>query len=281
MKEFYTTTTEQQLRLIESIKDNYFYQTRGFCAFIRDNGLAINYESIRSYFDLLNKSEYAVKTIKIKRAAILSRVRLIFKDEPINDRIRLELSLKDINTGTTRAPKVNSNAVTSDRILSPIEYSNMLDGARSERQRLWMMTLWATGITISELTGINLSDCNIQKETVKIRISGRSQKERFVFLPTDLYERIRSEFKGSLLLFATGPDKKYSRNYITSQLSKLGDHLLEHHISAHSFRHSFGMIKIKETGKIQAVSQYLGHSSTALTLDFYCHEELSNAELFG
>jgi len=35
------------------------------------------------------------------------------------------------------------------------------------------------------------------------------------------------------------------------------------------------------TGKLQAVSQYLGHSSTAITADMYVHQSLDDGELLG
>ncbi len=52
--------------------------------------------------------------------------------------------------------------------------------------------------------------------------------------------------------------------------------MLNRDISAHKLRHSFATIKIAKTGKIKAVSEYLGHSSTSITLDMYVHEELYN-----
>ena len=73
-------TTEQQLRIIEGIRDNYTYQIKHFCAWIRSENLDINQESIRSYFIMLNESEYKANTVRIKRAAVLKRIRLLFKD---------------------------------------------------------------------------------------------------------------------------------------------------------------------------------------------------------
>ena len=274
-----TPTTELQLRIIEGIQDNYTYQIRHFCAFIRSEGLDVNYEAIRAYFETLNEGTYSANTVRIKRAAVLSRIRLLFRDQPTDERVKLELSLKDLNIGSTRSPKVNNNAITSDRIISPLEYERLLTGARSERQRLFMMTLWVSGMRISELTSITLSNCEQVGDRVKIRIMGKGKKERFIYLPTVLYERIQKEFDGSTLLFATKTGKEYSRSYISAQIAKLGKHILNRRISAHTFRHSFATRKIKETAKIQAVSQYLGHSSVAITLSLYCHESLSAEDL--
>ena len=68
-------------------------------------------------------------------------------------------------------------------------------------------------------------------------------------------------------------------SYVSNQIAKLGRHILGRRISAHTFWHSFATRKIKETAKIQAVSEYLGHSSVAITLSLYCHDELSEEDL--
>ncbi len=38
---------------------------------------------------------------------------------------------------------------------------------------------------------------------------------------------------------------------------------------------------IGKTGKLKAVSEYLGHFSTAITMDVYLHENLTSSDLFG
>ena len=271
--------TEQQLRRIESIDDNYAFHVRHFCTWMRSGSRDINFEAIRDYFAELNRSDYSAATVRVKRQAVLKRVRMLFKERPIAERVQLEEALKDLNIGETRAPKVATNAVGSDKLISPLEYERLLQGARSERQKCFMMFLWVTGCRISEMLGVKLDHCETQADRVHVRITGKGKKERYVWLPTVLYGRIRDCFEGSTWLFETGAGKPYSRSYVSNQIAKLGRHILDRRISAHTFRHSFATRKIKETAKIQAVSEYLGHSSVAITLSLYCHDELSAEDL--
>ncbi|MBA7525416.1 Tyrosine recombinase XerC [subsurface metagenome] len=271
--------TEHQLRIIESIEDNYSFHVRHFCSWVRTTGHQVNFEAIRDYFMELNAGDYAAATIRVKRQAVLKRVRGLFRDRTIEERVKLEEALKDLSTGATRAPKVNSNAIGADKIISPLEYERLLQGARSERQKMFMMFLWVTGCRVSEMLGVKVQHCEHQGDRVHIRIMGKGKKERYVWLPTILYQRIRECFDGRPWLFATGTGKAYSRSYVSNQIAKLGRHILSRRISAHTFRHSFATRKIKETGKIQAVSEYLGHSSVAITLSLYCHDELSAEDL--
>jgi integrase/recombinase XerD len=43
-------------------------------------------------------------------------------------------------------------------------------------------------------------------------------------------------------------------------------------------RHSFATLAIREGASIKAVSEYLGHSSTAITMDMYVHERLEKCQ---
>ena len=274
-----TSETEIQLRRIESVDDNYRFHIRNFVAWMRTGTREINFEAIRDYFAELNRGDYSAGTVRVKRQAVLKRIRLLFKDRPIEERVQLEEALKDLGTGDTRAPKVNSNAIGSDKIISALEYERLLQGARSDRQRMFMMFLWVTGCRISEMLGVKLTHCEIQGDRVHIRVLGKGKKERYVWIPVVLYRRIVSTFDGDTWLFETRNAKPYNRSYVSNQISKLGRHILDRRISAHTFRHSFATRKIKETGKIQAVSEYLGHSSVAITLNLYCHDELTGEDL--
>ncbi len=55
--------------------------------------------------------------------------------------------------------------------------------------------------------------------------------------------------------------------------------MLGKRFSAHTLRHSFATTALEKTRKIKALSVYLGHSSTSVTLDMYVHEEFSQEDL--
>ena len=50
-------------------------------------------------------------------------------------------------------------------------------------------------------------------------------------------------------------------------------------VSAHALRHSAATALLESTGKMQAVSEYLGHADPSTTLRFYAHQALSDQEL--
>jgi len=50
-------------------------------------------------------------------------------------------------------------------------------------------------------------------------------------------------------------------------------------VGAHALRHSAATALIAATGKVQAVSEYLGHADPSTTLRFYAHQALRDEEL--
>jgi integrase len=96
-----------------------------------------------------------------------------------------------------------------------------------------------------------------------------------------MYERIRAEFQGEEWLFETAGGKRYSRSYVSNQIAKLTQHVLGRKLSAHKLRHTFVTNKLKETGRVKAVSQYVGHSDVQITLRIYGHDTFSPADVLG
>jgi len=166
-------------------------------------------------------------------------------------------------------------------VISESEYHIVLQKARSTRQTCFVMFLWQTGCRVAELAGAKLCDCKVEAKTVDIRILGKGNKERHVYITKPLYDRIRETFRGEKYLIETSSGRKYDPDYISKQIKKLTKYAIGRALSAHNLRHSFATNMIERTNKIQAVSTYLGHASVSNTLNMYVHQELSAAELFG
>lgn len=274
-------SSRDMLALVATYQDAYTYQVRHFIKWARANGKTIDQEGITDYFRALNESGYTAATIRNKRSAVKRRVRQLFHDAPIDARLKIERVLNDLeHDADTKAPKVNTNEITPDRVLTLQDYRAILDACRSARQRAFIMFLYSTGCRVSEMTGIRLEQCDVMGATVKIRVMGKGKKERFVRIPSDLFNQVRGIFNGKTYLFETGPGRQYAREYVSSQIKKIGK-IIGREISAHSLRHSFATRKVQQfPGKLDAVSRYLGHSSPSITLAMYCHSSLTDAELY-
>jgi site-specific recombinase XerD len=273
--------TNRVLSLMEGVRDNYTFQIRDFVRFIRNNGFDVNIESIRAYFVRLNEENYTASTKRVKRQALKNRLKSMTIGAPVEDAMKIDRLLKQLDDDpATKAPKIQSHKIDRTRCLNGMEYKKLIQGARSDRQRRFVEFLYGTGARVSEMLGIKIRDIKSEGKMSRIRVMGKGKKERILIIPMVMLDRIRKTFQGGKYLFATSTGHPYNRSYVSNQIKKLGKHILHRNISAHTLRHSFATRMIQKTRKVQAVSQYLGHSSSSITLDMYVHEELSPGELF-
>ena len=272
------------LELLESVEDAYSYHVRDFTGWLTKRGETLTKQSVIDYFRHVNESEYTASTKRVKRQAVKKRLRQLASVEGLGSDLsrNLDQFLKDLDSeATTKAPKIANQHVGENKIIGRSDFHRLLSGARSNRQIAFLRFLWATGARVSEMCGVRLSHCSSDEAGVRIRINGKGDKERFVWIPSDLHLFIRETFEGETWLFETSTGKPYHRIYVSSQIEKLGRSILRRKISAHTFRHSFATHMIQDTKQHKAVSEYLGHASTAITLNMYVHEELSHGAILA
>ena len=98
-------------------------------------------------------------------------------------------------------------------------------------------------------------------------------------LARDLFDELRRTFTGSTYLFETSKGNPYPRTYVTDMIERASKRSLGRMVGAHALRHSFATATIAETGKVQAVSEYLGHADPSTTLRYYTHQSLTDTDL--
>ena len=107
--------SSSDLQSVLSIKDNYSGHVKHFVGWCLEQDHEVTEEAVRGYFTHLNQSDLAAGTIAVKRAAVKKRVRQLYENAPIDDQVRLDRVLGNLDkAGPTRAPKINSVAVGAD-----------------------------------------------------------------------------------------------------------------------------------------------------------------------
>ena len=263
---------------------HYADDMRQFQAFLALDKSSLSKDSVEAFVKHLRSEGYRPSTLNRKFAALKKVMRFIFDNsddslDPIK-KLRLEEYLRTIKT-----IKTNSIEVNEDRILTQKEIA-LLISKTSQKLSLIIEFLFHTGVRVSEMAGIRLSDIQENQEYFLIEIIGKGHKSRKLKVKKDLVQRIVQTFKGSKYLFETSAyrrpgtgGKLLDRKYVSMEIKKAGHKFLGREISAHCIRHSFATAMIKKTGNIKGTSLYLGHSSTKTTLDLYDHRELSFGEL--
>ena len=163
-----------------------------------------------------------------------------------------------------------------ERILAAVDLSTP-EGARN---RAMLETLYSSGLRVSELTDLRLS--NLYRDIGFIKVIGKGNKERLVPIGRDalkymtIYlEEIRCDvpvqegFGDYIFLNRRG--RKLSRvmvfTVIKDLVAKTG---MEKKVSPHTFRHSFATHLIEGGADLRAVQEMLGHESITTT-EIYTH----------
>ena len=137
-----------------------------------------------------------------------------------------------------------------------------------------------TGLRVSELINIQhtaAEDYHAGRNKYKrIRIVGKGNKERFIYLSGKLYKEILLQYPQNGNYLFHKDSTPLNRVTVFRQIKKEFMRCTGKDIHPHSLRHFFATHKInQEKQDIKAVSKYLGHSGTSITLDMYVDTALS------
>lgn len=134
--------------------------------------------------------------------------------------------------------------------------------------------LFSTGMRVSEISHIKLTDIDLMGNT--IRILGKGAKERIICISNKDVNSLIGEYilkrKYSLdYLFVNRLGKRLSEQSIRNMVNKYASAVdAPLHITPHMFRHTFATALHDEDVDIQYIQQFLGHSSITTT-QIYSH----------
>lgn len=145
---------------------------------------------------------------------------------------------------------------------------------QGKRDKVIMELFYASGLRVSELINLRLSDLNLAMGF--IHVYGKGDKERIV--PTteyvsELLESYISNERISLLkdenidtLFLTNRGKGFTRQGLWKTIKKyVALSGIRKNITPHTFRHSFATHLIENGADLRAVQEMLGHSDISTT----------------
>ena len=229
----------------------------------------IHKEQINEYIKYL-KSEYKVKTIKRKIVSskkfftYLEEERYI-KKNPF-DSIKFKLTLD-----TTIPKTIGFHEIKKIYEQIYCNYNKYgLDSVYYLTEVLIIELLYTTGIIVSELCDIKVSDINLKSKTILIK--GKGRKERLVFMNSNeiinlvrKYMKLTSEVTSEYLL------RNKNLNQLSSQSVRLRvkritkEAGISNNITPHMFRHTFATSLLEEEINLMYIQDLLGHSSLATT----------------
>jgi len=146
------------------------------------------------------------------------------------------------------------------------------------RDRVIIEFLYATGVRVSELCGLDLNHIHL-KETEAL-VLGKGHKERWVFFGEPTAKMLQNYLDNSLpkltngtmsnALFLNYKGERVSRSMVEKLVHEYAMKAIGKHVYPHMFRHSFATHLLEGGADIRVIQELLGHASL-LTTQIYTH----------
>ncbi len=250
--------------------DSYRRDLAKFVTFLRRQGIfaleQVDRQRIMAFMDDLHKKGRAAATISRNLAAIRSFYGFLSQENMVSQNPSTELN-------SPKIPKRLPN------ILSATQVSKLLEQPKGNtagglRDKAMLELLYATGIRVSELVDLNLTDVNLDMGF--LRCIGKGSKERIIPMGQVAVASIRSYLqkgRGKLVgdiqetaVFVNVHGHRLTRQGLWKILKKYVRQAgIEGDITPHTLRHSFATHLLENGADLRAVQEMLGHSDISTT----------------
>ncbi|HIA07104.1 MAG TPA: integrase [Flavobacteriales bacterium] len=180
--------------------------------------------------------------------------------------------LKILPPKTSKKLPVFVEKSSMDELLDTVDFD---EGGKGRRDKLIILLLYSTGIRLSELINLKVSDIDFNKGTLKIL--GKGNKERILPFSDNLKNEIKQyldEVCPIEWLFLTDKGKKlYAKlvyRLVNSYLRKVTTISKK---SPHVLRHTFATHMLNNGADLNAIKEFLGHVSLSAT-QVYTHNTI-------
>jgi len=220
-----------------------------------------------AYIQLLRKKQYASSTVARKVAAVKSFFHFML-DQKL---------LEDDPTATLDSPKVKKRL---PKILSPDDIEALLaqpnnsHDPKSLRDKAFLELLYASGMRVSELVSLDVSDLDLGQSEVHCR--GKANRQRTLPISERAIPHLQSYLERGRPSLLKNPDvPALFLNHRGKRLTRQGLWLIiKGHVEAagldvavtpHTLRHSFATHLITRGAELRDVQRLLGHANISTT----------------
>lgn len=190
----------------------------------------------------------------------------------------------DISTDAAarlKAPKVNRplpTVVKGERAGDLVEADTADDAHPAEylRDRAMLELLYATGIRVGELTGLNLGDVDLARGLAQV--TGKGNKQRVVPFGDEAAAAVsewlefgRAELAGDTqAMFVGSRGGRIDQRQVRRIVERAGQRSGVEHVSPHTLRHTTATHMLEGGADLRVVQEMLGHTSLQTT-QIYTH----------
>ena len=248
--------------IISYINDLYYFHE-----FVKMDFDKVKYDDVRDYLEYLNLKKEKSTSVSRKISSLKSFYKFLYKNDYMDKK---DYPLVKV-TYPKKEKKLPKFLYYNDLLEIINESSKDKDGIRD---RLIIEMLYATGVRVSELVNIKLSDIDFNNK--RIIVCGKGNKERIVYYG-DYAEEVLNKYlkthvrKNNNYLFLNSKGEQITdggiRYIIDNIMKKLS---IKVHVTPHVLRHTFATDMLNNGCDIKVVQELLGHSSLKAT-EIYTH----------
>tara|TARA_B100000214_G_C23910182_1_gene600918 strand:+ start:69 stop:965 length:897 start_codon:yes stop_codon:yes gene_type:complete len=271
-----------------------------------ERGLSIN--SIKSYeFDIVQFKNFIIENKidespkKCSKSTVKRYLYKNFSNKNTRSQARSISALKGFFNYLLFEGKINSSplndiespkienklpeVLTEDEIKRLIS-SVKIDSEFGQRNKAIIEVLYGTGIRVSELTELKMSNIFFNENIIKV--TGKGNRERFVPLGKiasieikkylNAREKLKIDSKFSDILFLNRYGRQLTRSMIFKVINDSSKNAgIDKKISPHTLRHSYATHLLKNGADLRTIQLILGHESITTT-EIYTHLDTFHLE---
>lgn len=225
----------------------------------------ITKEDLEAYINGLQEDNFAAATVSRNVASLKAFYHYLVQEG---------LMPEDVSEGL-KAPKIEKKL---PEIMSPDEVVRLLeqpngDSPKEIRDKAMLELLYATGIRVTELITLKLSDVNLHMNYLVCKDASKERVIPFGSAARDALERYLNGIRESMIedkksdvLFANCSGRPMSRQgfwKLIKYYAKKAD--IRADITPHTLRHSFAAHLVENGADLKSVQEMLGHSDISTT----------------
>ncbi len=249
---------------------NYSLDLEAFAVFLGDKNInSVDHLVLRRFLAEMRAKNYAKRTIARKLASLRTFFKFLYREGHIKTNPITAIS----------TPKLDKKLPI---VLDEGKVARLIDTPQSDepaglRDRAIFETLYSTGIRVSELVGLDISD--VDHISGVIKVLGKGRKERIspigdkAALAIRRYVESRNEKKvrDKDAVFLNKSGRRLTDRSVRRIINKhIKAASINEHISPHSLRHSFATHLLDRGADLRSVQELLGHMNLSTT-QIYTH----------
>lgn len=263
--------------LAENTIVSYERDLKSYIIFLKENEKITSFQEVKRinivhFLGLLKEQGKSTRTIARHIASIRSFHHFLLREKVTSEDPTVHIELPHLER-------------TLPKVLSMKEVEQLLDSPKKNdhfglRDKAMLEVLYATGMRVSELIGLNLDDVHLSMGF--IRCIGKGNKERIIPIgrvATEALENyldkgrprfVSKKYKDDAL-FLNHHGRRMTRQGFWKNLKRLAKEAgIEKELTPHTLRHSFATHLLENGADIRAVQEMLGHADISTT-QIYTH----------